>query len=161
MDVIAWNLSNGALVRTGSMTTDSLNEMLAGVANVGSGGLESAFYGCAGLTGSVSFPELTSVGYYGLYCTFYNCAGLTGSVSFPKLSSVGDYGIEYAFSGCTGLTGSVSFPVLTSVGSNGLSYAFQNCTGLTEVHFPAALSGNSQCTASNMGCSNATVYFDL
>ena len=124
-------------------------------------GLYYAFYGSHLLTGSVSFPNLTSVGDYGLYLAFYDCSGLTGSVSFPNLTSIGDYGLSSAFFYCTGLTGSVSFPKLTSINESGLSDAFKSCTGITEVHFKSSLSGNSQCTASNMGCDNATVYFDL
>ena len=90
----------------------------------------------------------------------------SGRVSSQKadvswVTSIGSRGLYYAFYHCTGLTGSVSFPKLTSIGSRGLYYAFSSCTGITAVHFPAALSGNSQCTASNMGCTNATVYFDL
>ena len=86
---------------------------------------------------------------------------LAQSLLLGEACSISASGLVSAFYNCTGLTGSVSFPKLTSIGSDGLRYAFYNCKGLTEVHFPAALSGNSQCTASNMGCSNATVYFDL
>ena len=107
------------------------------------------------------FSPITSIGRYGLRYAFQNCTGLTGSVSFPSLNSIGNDGLYYAFSGCTGLTGSVSFPNLTTIGNRGLRYAFQNCTGITEVHFKSSLSGNSQCTSSYMGCTNATVYFDL
>ena len=78
-----------------------------------------------------------------------------------KITVISDYGLSYAFYSCTGLTGSISFPSLTSIGNHGLQNAFYNCTGITEVHFKSSLSGNSECTASNMGCSNATVYFDL
>ena len=53
------------------------------------------------------------------------------------------------------------FSPITSIGDSGLQNAFYNCTGITEVHFKSSLSGNSQCTSSNMGCPNATVYFDL
>ena len=89
------------------------------------------------------------------------CTGLTGNVSFPNLTSIDYNGLRNAFSDCTGLTGSVSFPSLTSIGSNGLRYAFYKCASITEVHFKASLSGNSQCKSSYMGCTNATVYFDL
>ena len=78
-----------------------------------------------------------------------------------NITTIGDYGLYRAFSDCTGLTGSVSFPSLTSIGSNGLNYTFYKCVSITEVHFKSSLSGNSQCTSSNMGCTNATVYFDL
>lgn len=105
--------------------------------------------------------EITEIGDNLFYYAFQNCTGLTGSVSFPNLTTIGDRGLSNAFYNCTGLTGSVSFPNLTTIGSNGLQYAFRNCTGITEVHFKSSLSGKSQCRASNMGCTNATVYFDL
>ena len=124
-------------------------------------GLYYAFYDSSLLTGSVSFPNLTSIGDYGLSSAFFYCTGLTGSVSFPKLTSINESGLSDAFKSCTGLTGSVSFPSLTSIGERGLSGVFSDCSGITEVHFKASLSGNSQCTKSNMGCDNATVYFDL
>ena len=78
-----------------------------------------------------------------------------------KITVIANYGLSYAFYNCAGLTGSVSFPKLTSIGNFGLQYAFRYCTGITEVHFKASLSGTSQCTSSNMGCTKATVYFDL
>ena len=105
--------------------------------------------------------EITKIGNYGLYNAFYNCTGLTGSISFPNLTSIGDYGLYDVFYNCTRLTGSISFPSLTSIGDNGLYCAFEKCTGITEVHFKSSLSGKSECTSSNMGCTNATVYFDL
>ena len=103
--------------------------------------------------------DISEVGAFGLYRAFYDCTGLT-SVSFPNLTYIDEYGLEYAFYGCTGLT-SVSFPSLTVVGEYGLDYAFYGCTGLKEIHFKSSLSGDPQCTASNMGCTNATIYFDL
>ena len=105
--------------------------------------------------------KITTIGDYGLYYAFNDCKGLTGSVSFPNLTTIGSYGLYYASQNCTGLTGSVSFPNLTTINSNRLYYAFQNCTGITEVHFKSSLSGNFQCKASFMGCTNATVCFDL
>ena len=131
------------------------------ITKIGNYGLSYAFYSCTGLTGSISFPKLTSIGDSGLYYAFYDCTGLTGSISFPSLTSIGDFGLNSTFKNCTGLTGSISFPSLTSIGNRGLQTAFDDCTGLTEVHFKSSLSGNSECTASNMGCTNATVYFDL
>ena len=78
-----------------------------------------------------------------------------------EITQIGPSGMAYAFFNCTGLTGSVSFPNLTRIGKFGLQKVFYNCTGITEVHFKSSLSGNSQCTKSNMGCTSATVYFDL
>ena len=116
--------------------------------------------GVLSVSSSQNLQDVSSIASESLYGTFIDCVGIT-SVRFPALMNIGKYGLGEAFSGCTGLTGSVSFPALISVSSGGLYRAFSGCTNLTEVHFPAALSGNSQCTASNMGCSNATVYFDL
>ena len=80
---------------------------------------------------------------------------------FSPVTSIDDSVLYYAFSDCSGLTGSVSFPSLTTIGEFGLISAFDGCSGITEVHFKSSLSGNSDCTASIMGCMNATVYFDL
>ena len=131
------------------------------ITQIGNYGLSYAFYKCTGLSGSISFPSLTSIGDYGLNRAFYNCTGLTGNISFPSLTSIGNYGLYNVFNNCSGLAGNISFPSLTSIGNSGLSNAFSRCTGITEVHFKSSLSGNSQCTSSYMGCTNATVYFDL
>ena len=88
-----------------------------------------------------------------------NCTN-NPTITKCDISEVDAYGLGYAFDGCTGLT-SVSFPNLTDIGIGGLEYAFYGCTGLKEVHFKSSLSGDIQCTASNMGCTNATIYFDL
>ena len=125
---------------------------------IGESGLDSTFHGCTGLT-SVSFPNLTIIHYYGLEEAFYGCTGLT-SVSFPNLTSIHYYGLINTFYSCTGLT-SVSFPNLTYIGESGLDSTFHGCTGLKEIHFKSSLSGNFQCTTSYMGCTNATIYFDL
>ena len=106
------------------------------------------------------YNSVTSIGERGLGYAFYNCTGLTGSISFPNLTYIGESGLNHAFYDCTGLT-SVSFPNLTDIGVLGLDGTFYGCTGLKEVHFKSSLSDNSQCTASNMGCTNATIYFDL
>ena len=131
------------------------------ITQIGDYELANVFYMCRGLTGSVSFPNLTSIGDYGLYNGFFMCSGLTGKISFPNLTSIGTSGLSYAFYGCSGLTGKISFPSLTSIGTSGLVDVFYNCKGITEVHFKSSLSGNSECTASNMGCTRARVYFDL
>ena len=61
-----------------------------------------------------AFDECTSVDDYGLYYAFYGCTGITGSISFSKLTSIGSRGLCYAFYNCTGIT-SVSFPKLTNI----------------------------------------------
>lgn len=130
------------------------------ITEIGDYGLFCAFRDCSGLTGTVSFPNLTTIGEYGLGSAFQGCTGLTGSVSFPSLTEIGIDGLRNAFRDCTGLT-SVSFPSLTTIKTGGLTYSFDGCDGITEVHFKSSMSGQSQCTSGNMGCTNATVYFDL
>ena len=153
--------ATGGVIKCIDASIGNLDQVFLEVKSIDRNALYSAFRGCTGLTGPVSFPALTSIGYQGLYGAFNGCTGLTGSVSFPVLTTVASAGLAGAFNGCTGLAGSVSFPALTSIGNQGLSGAFTGCTGLTEIHFKASLSGNSQCTAANMRCTNATVYFDL
>ena len=131
---------------------------------IGGSALVYAFLNCTGLTGSVSFPNLTSIGGNGLQQAFEGCTGLTGSVSFPNLTTIGSYGLMDAFNGCTGLTGSVSFPNLTSVGRYGLNHAFYKCTGLTEIHFRADAQATIEAQtgySSKFGATSATIYFDL
>ena len=148
--------ANGNLTRATGALRDASE-----ITQIGDYGLVYAFNRCGRLTGSISFPKLTSIGDSGLQNAFYLCTGLIGSISFPSLTSIGNSGLQNAFYGCRGLTGSISFPSLTSIGNSGLQNAFQNREGITEVHFKSSLSGNSECTASNMGCTQATVYFDL
>lgn len=131
------------------------------ITEIGDYGLACVFRECKSVTGNPSFHNLTRVGVFGLYYAFYECTGITGNVEFPNLNYIGSNGLSYAFYGCTGLTGSISFPNLETVSTKGLYYAFKDCTGITEVHFKSSLSSNTQCKASNMGCTNATVYFDL
>ena len=154
------------LDKNGNLTTwnGELTGIFKNIKTISDYGLYNAFYSCTRITGSISFPALTSIGDYGLYYAFYNCNGITGSINFPALTSVGSSGLNYAFYSCNGITGSVSFPALTSVGSSGLYNAFYSCTGITSIHFRAdaksvieAESGYSN----KFGASNATIYFDL
>ena len=131
------------------------------ITQIGDYGLTYAFDRCESLTGSISFPNLISIGNFGLQYAFSLCKGLTGSISFPSLTSIGIGGLSGTFRNSTGLTGSISFPSLTSIGKYGLYDTFGYCEGITEIHFKSSLSGNSECTTSNMNCTNATVYFDL
>ena len=82
----------------------------------------SAFYGCTGLTGSLTIPNsVTSIG----GSAFSGCSGLTGSLAIPN--SVTSIGIQ-AFYGCSGLTGSLTIPnSVTTIGWG----AFSRCSGLT------------------------------
>ena len=97
-------------------------------------GLNYGFNGCTGITGSASFPNLTSVSDRGMLNCFYKCTGIT-SISFPKLTSIGSWSMYNCFQYCTGLT-SVSFPNLTDLGNHGMGGCFYNCTGITSISFP-------------------------
>lgn len=141
------NLATGALDNADAIT------------KVGANGLKYAFFGCTNLTGVASFPALTTVEENGMAYTFYQCSGITG-VSFPELVSAGSMCFDLAFAS-SGVSGKIYFPKLTDIGYLSLRSMFRNCTGITEVHFKSSMSGHEQCTASNMECTNATVYFDL
>lgn len=90
---------------------------------------------------------------------FSKCTDIT-SVNFSNIRRIGDTGAECAFESCTGLL-TAYFPKVVSLDSYALQNIFSGCTSLKEVHFHYSLSANSQCTTSYMGCTNATVYFDL
>ena len=80
----------------------------------------NAFYGCSGLTGSLTIPNsVESIGNY----AFYGCSGFNGSLTIGNaLESIG----YSAFSGCLGFNGSLNIPnSVTRVGS----MAFYNCSG--------------------------------
>lgn len=84
--------------------------------------IETAFYGCTGLTGNLILPEgLTTIG----EGTFQYCSGLTGNLNIPEgVTTIGDY----AFSFCSGFTGSLILPeALTTIGD----HAFDGCSGFT------------------------------
>ncbi len=96
---------------------------------------ESAFAGCAGLTGfsvptNSIFSTLDGVLFNKNQTTLIACpAGKTGSYSITnEVNKLGGY----AFSDCSGLT-NISIPqTITTISSN----AFYNCTGLTSIIIP-------------------------
>ncbi len=106
----------------------------------------SAFYGCTGLTGTLTIPEgVTSIGNY----AFYNCTSLRSELVIPKgVTSIG----SYAFYSCRGLTGTLTLPnSVTEIGS----YAFYNCSGLTgALTIPEGVTEIGDCTF--MYCSGLT-----
>ena len=78
-----------------------------------------AFYGCNGITGTLTLPE--SIAYIGDYA-FYNCSGLTGSLSIPNSVN----GIwSHAFEGCKGFNGTLTIPNSVKTISND---AFSGCS---------------------------------
>ncbi len=86
-----------------------------------------AFYGCNSLT-TVDLPDMvTQIGRY----AFCNCQGLTDLTLPSGLEMINDY----TFSGCKALT-SISLPEGLTTLQN---YAFNGCSGLTEICFPGSL----------------------
>ena len=104
----------------------------------------SAFYGCTGLSGSLTVPSsVKSIGSsafyncYGFYgelriedggeaaidsSAFRYCNGFSGLALGDGIKSIG----SYAFSGCSGMKGDLIIPdSVTSIGS----YAFSGCSG--------------------------------
>ena len=134
-DNLAWNLTNGVLIisGTGEMTDYNSSSSVPwysyrtsvqyvvignGVTSIGA----EAFFYCTGLT-SVEIPNsVTSIGAE----AFFHCTGLT-SVTIPNsVTSIGNQAFYY----CTCLT-SVTIPnSVTSIGK----YAFGNCSSLTSIH---------------------------
>jgi len=115
---------------------------------------DSAFYGCSGLTDTLSIPaSVTSIGGGAYtYCsglvgtltipsgveaidavTFYNCSKLSGPLSLPN--SVTYLG-SHAFGDCTGFT-SVVLPNVSYMGDS----VFTGCTGLTSARINASIIG--------------------
>ena len=106
---------------------------------------DMAFYGCSGLTGSLTIPStVNSIG----VDAFYNCSGFSGSLSVPNsVTTIGSWAFSncgftgsltigngvteigaYAFYQCVSFTGSLTLgSSVTSIGQ----YAFQNCAGFT------------------------------
>jgi hypothetical protein len=81
-----------------------------------------AFWGCRGLTGSLTIPNsVTSIG----SGAFWACSGFTGSLTIPN--SVTSIGSD-AFAYCRGFTGSLTIPnSVTSIESG----VFNRCSGFT------------------------------
>lgn len=123
--------ANGVL----QFPTADVNIVFDGIEDITTYGLYYKFYGYAGLTGSISFPDLEDIsGLYACYNTFYS-TGIS-EVLFPSLTTVsGIYAAQSMFS-YTPIT-SVSFPALVSVtGNSGMRQMFQNCENLTSALFP-------------------------
>lgn len=168
--------------------TSLINADFPELETIGRYSMAEIFSGCSSII-SANFPKLTTIGYCGMNKAFSECYNLKSicfqnlttigengmlnflgygnteknkeltHISFPKLKSIGKSGLFESFYTCINLV-SVSFPELISVDEGGLWHTFKN-TSLKEIHFDYTLEGNTECTASNMGCNDATVYFDL
>lgn len=137
--------SNGNLTLATGNLEDASN-----LKKIDTNGLEYGFYNCSGLTGTVSFPNLTTVKAAGLSYAFNGCSQIT-SVSFPKLIEIETNGLYATFGLCTSLTGSINFSSLTTIRDNGLGGTFSRCTGLTSISFPALKVGKCSNTSFNSG----------
>ncbi len=107
-----------------------------------------AFYGCTGLSGSLSLPShLEHIGSH----AFSGCTGLSGSL---VLSGNLQYIGSSAFNGCAGFTGGITIPNSTAyVGSNSFSY----CNGITSVTIGQNVDTMGSAFA-NMANLNSVVY---
>ena len=85
-----------------------------------------AFYGCTGITGSVSIPvSVVEIG----SLAFKNCSGITGSINIPNSTVfVG----SSAFSGCSSIS---CVTIGESVQS--MVHAFTGCSSLNQVYYKA------------------------
>ena len=132
--------ANGKLVASSTMPN------FAGVTDLGDLVLYYGFYKNTALTGTFSFPALTTIsGRYAMYEVFDGCTGLT-SVDLSALTTIsGNYAMQNTFTSCTGLT-SVDLSALTTIsGNSAMQNTFRDCTGLKSVSFPAltTISGNN------------------
>ncbi len=160
-----------------SVSTDDLNKFLTTIKVVKPYAFQYIFNKNENLTGALYFPQLQRIEDYGMYYAFKMCENISGSISFPNLTYVGDYGLAGAFAGTvSGMDAgkrpaitSISFPKLTQLGNHALQFLIsssESITFTTEVHFPKALEGNTECTPSNLmypsnKLSAVTVVFDL
>lgn len=100
-----------------------------------------AFWGCAKLKGSLSFPNSTTVG----LSAFNGCA-LLESVSVPKVESMTDDGRQ--FSGCASFESFVwDFPDYQGAVPQ---FCFENCSALARVEIKTAVSGISDSAFKNI-----------
>lgn len=118
------------------MPEEQLNGItFTGVEDIAEDALYYKFYRNTHLTGTISFPDLTTIS-GGTCC--YQCFGSTRvtAISFPKLTTISGSSCCYnMFNNCTSLT-SVSFPELTTVsGNNALNGIFAGCI-ITSASFP-------------------------
>ena len=86
-----------------------------------------AFYGCSGLTGSLTIPNsVTTIG----NSAFYLCSGFTGSLNLGNsVTSIDNLAFYY----CSGFAGNLILPnTLTSIGNQ----VFACCSGFTSCQIP-------------------------
>lgn len=119
---------------------------------------KSSFENCTGLT-EVIFPKMTRAFTYSFYQCFRNCSNIT-TVSFPLLREIYQNAFETTFNGCNKIK-SISFPSATYILTDAFKNMFSSGNTVEEIHFKESMAGNVECTASKMGCPNATFYFDL
>ncbi len=130
------------------VSQNNLKELVIeeGITNISA----SAFYGCSGLTTSITIPDsVTSIDLY----AFYDCSGLT-SVKIPDgVTNIG----SYAFYGCSGLT-SVTIPDGVT---NIKNYAFYNCESLTDVYYGSTEDDWNKISIGlyNESLTNATIHY--
>lgn len=117
-----------------------------------------AFYGCSGLTGTLTIPSsVTSIG----QSAFYGCTGITGKVTIPALVGNG------AFTNCSGITEVEILGDFTQASVQ----PFSGCSALTTITIhgssyfvsPSAnvLGGNGLTSLTHFYLDDVTKYFAL
>ena len=131
----------GNITLPSSVTYNGTNYSVTAIGNY-------AFFGCSGLTGSLTFPNtITTIGVN----AFTSCSGFTGSLTLTNhVTGIG----ANAFDGCN-FTGSLVIPnSMTSIGY----YAFNGCGGFTSLIIPASVSAiNDMAFAYCTGLTSMTV----
>ena len=146
--------SGGETTTEGSLKTETLTadysgitgslDLKAGLKIVG----ENSFYGCTGLNGTISLPEITTIGAH----AFENCSNLTGIAELKSVQTIGDS----AFKNCSKMSGDLSFPsTLTSIGSS----AFYNGSSIGLVSIPDSVTSIGSSAFENSGSGRSlTIY---
>ena len=131
----------GNITLPSSVTYNGTNYSVTAIGNY-------AFFGCSGLTGSLTFPNtITTIGVN----AFTSCSGFTGSLTLTNYVTVIG---PNAFDGCN-FTGSLVIPnSMTSIGY----YAFNGCGGFTSLIIPASVTAiNDMAFAYCTGLTSMTV----
>ena len=146
--------SGGETTTEGSLKTETLTadysgitgslDLKAGLKIVG----ENSFYGCTGLNGTISLPEVTTIGAH----AFENCSNLTAITELKSVQTIGDS----AFENCSKMSGDLEFPEkLTSIGSR----AFYNGSSIGLVSIPVSVTSIGSSAFENSGSGRSlTIY---
>ena len=162
VDSFIGNVSNGVL--SAPSTINGIT--FTGITEIGSQALESLFFYRRLVSGTVSFPSLTTVGYLGLENAFHG--NQITSVDLSALTTVEDNGLSFTFD--ENEITSVDLSALTTVGYYGLYHTFSD-NQITSVDLSALTSVeenglfesfyNNQITSVDLSALTTVGYFGL